>query len=256
MSDILRLKEGMFTAMALRQDARPLYLLVIDKIKQDIENGTLKPGNRLPSEFDLAKELGVSRATLREALRILEDETVIIRKHGVGTFVNARPVFTSGIEELFSITQMIEKNGYKAGTIHVNTSHPLATKDDMKGFKLEDNQHLMRIERIRTADDEPVVYCIDKIPESVLPNDFNLDKEGSIFVALQEQANIDISYAITEIEPIGYHEKISSMLQSPPEVSLLVLKQIHYDVNDRPILISINYFRADKFRFQVLRRRK
>ncbi len=241
--------------MALRPDTRPLYLLVIDKIKQDIEHGILKPGNRLPSEFDLAKELGVSRATLREALRILEDENVIIRKHGVGTFINAQPVFTSGIEELYSISQMIEKNGYQAGTIYVSTTHPSATTDDKKGFHSDEVERIVRIERIRTADDEPVVYCIDKIPESVLPNDFNF-QSGSIFVALEEQASIAISYAITEIVPIGYHEKISPLLHSPPESSLLVLKQIHYDVTDRPVLISINYFRADKFRFQVLRKRK
>lgn len=242
--------------MALRQDTRPLYLLVIDKIKQDIEAGVLKPGNRLPSEFDLAKELGISRATLREALRILEDENVIIRKHGVGTFVNAKPVFTSGIEELYSISQMIEKTGQTAGTIFVNASKTSPTNDDLKSFQLVDSDHILRIERIRTADEEPVVYCIDKIPEHLLPKDFNFQKEGSLFVALEKQANIEISYAVTDIEPIGYHEKISPILQSPPESSLLVLKQIHYDIADRPVLISVNYFRADKFRFQVLRRRK
>lgn len=242
--------------MSLRQDTRPLYLLVIDKIKQDIEAGVLKPGNRLPSEFDLAKELGISRATLREALRILEDENVIIRKHGVGTFVNAKPVFTSGIEELYSISQMIEKTGQKAGTIFVNVSKTSPTNDDLKSFQLNDSDHILRIERIRTADEEPVVYCIDKIPENLLSKDFNFQKDGSIFVALEKQANIEISYAVTDIEPIGYHEKISPILQSPPESSLLVLKQIHYDIADRPVLISVNYFRADKFRFQVLRRRK
>lgn len=241
--------------MTLRPDNRPLYLLVIDKIKQDIETGVIRPGNKLPSEFELAKELGISRATLREALRILEDENVIFRKHGVGTFVNAKPEFTSGIEELYSITQMIEKNNQKAGTIYVNKEYISPTNADIKGFKLNSNENILRIERIRTADNEPVVYCIDKVPESVLPKDFNFQDDGSIFQTLEKEANVLITYAIAEIEPIGYHEKISSILHSPPESSLLVLKQIHYDVKDRPVLISINYFRADKFRFQVLRRR-
>jgi len=241
--------------MSLRPDTRPLYLLVIDKLKQDIENGIIKPGNRLPSEFELARELGVSRATLREALRILEDENVIIRKHGVGTFINSKPVFTSGIEELYSITQMIEKKNQKAGTIFVNSDYQLATKTDIKAFQMDKAENILRIERIRTADDEPVVYCIDKIPESILPKDFNFKNDGSIFQSLEKQANSYISYAVAEIEPVGYHEKISQILHSPPESSLLVLKQMHYDIADRPVLVSINYFRADKFRFQVLRRR-
>ncbi len=241
--------------MSLKTNNRPLYLLVINKIKEDIEDGIIKHGTRLPSEFELAKNLGVSRATLREALRILEEENVITRKHGIGTFVNAKPVFTSGIEELQSITQMIEKNKLVAGTIYVNIDHVLITDSDLKEFKFDKEEKILRIERIRTGDDEPLVYCIDKIPESVLPKDFNFQKDSSLFKTLEEQTNLYITYAVTEILPIGYHEKISPLLHSPPESSLLILKQIHYDKSDNPVLISVNYFRADKFRFQVLRRR-
>ncbi len=256
MSDILLQNlERKIYYMVLRPDNRALYLLVIDKIKQDIENGIIKPGNKLPSEFELSRELGVSRATLREALRILEDENVIIRKHGVGTFVNAKPVYVSGIEELYSITQMIEKNNQKAGSIFVHTNRVSATHADMTELKLNQTEDILRIERIRTADGEPVVYCIDKIPVGVVPKEFNFEKESSIFQTLEKEAKIYISYAITDIQPIGYHEKISSILHTPPESSLLVLKQVHYDASDRPVLSSVNYFRADKFRFQVVRRR-
>ncbi|TCS83006.1 GntR family transcriptional regulator [Tepidibacillus fermentans] len=242
--------------MTLRPDPRPLYLLVIDKIKQDIESGKLKTGQRLPSEFELSKELGISRATLREALRILEDENVIIRKQGIGTFIKAKPLFISGIEELYSITQMIEKHGYHAGTIFVDITSNQATKEDQKGFQLsEKNGNIIRVERIRTADSEPVVYCIDKIPESLLKKNIDFRKYDSIFQALQEQAEIEIAYAVAEIEPLGYHEKISPLLHSPKETSLIILRQIHFDTADRPVLISVNYFRSDKFRFQVLRKR-
>ncbi|MFV9509792.1 GntR family transcriptional regulator [Tepidibacillus sp. LV47] len=241
--------------MMLRPDPRPLYLLVIDKIKQDIESGKLKPGQKLPSEFELAKELGVSRATLREALRMLEDENVIIRKQGVGTFVKSKPLFISGIEELYSITQMIEKHGYQAGTTFIDISSNLATKDDIKAFQLDvSDQNIIRIERIRTADNVPVVYCIDKIPENILEKKIDFRKYSSIFQLFKE-AGIEIAYAIAEIEPLGYHEKISPMLHMPKEISLIILKQVHFDTFDRPVLISVNYFRSDKFRFQVLRKR-
>ena len=69
-------------------DQRHLYLQVIDRLKQDIEKGIFKEKEKLPSEFELAKLLGVSRATLREALRVLEEENIIVRRHGVGTFAN------------------------------------------------------------------------------------------------------------------------------------------------------------------------
>ena len=107
--------------MSIRADNRHLYLQVIDKIKQNIEKGIFKEKERLPSEFDLSKQLGVSRATLREALRILEEENIIVRRHGVGTFVNTKPTFLSGIEQLNSITHMIEQAGMKAGTIFLSS---------------------------------------------------------------------------------------------------------------------------------------
>ncbi|WP_339063190.1 GntR family transcriptional regulator [Tepidibacillus marianensis] len=242
--------------MTLRPDPRPLYLLVIDKIKQDIENGNLRPGQRLPSEFELSKELGISRATLREALRFLEDENVVIRKQGIGTFIKAKPLFTSGIEELYSITHMIEKHGYEAGTIFVDITSNQSTNDDKNIFQLEDvNEKMVRVERIRTADQEPVVYCIDKMPESVLKKEVDFAQYSSLFQVLKEETGIEISYAIAEIEPLGYHEKISPLLQSPKETSLIILRQVHFDTSDRPVLSSVNYFRSDKFRFQVLRKR-
>ena len=89
-------------AVFLKNNNKPLYLLVINKIKEDIEKGVIEYGSRLPSEFELSKQLGVSRATLREALMILDEENIITRKHGIGTFVNFKPTYTSGIKKLHS----------------------------------------------------------------------------------------------------------------------------------------------------------
>lgn len=83
------------------------YELVLRKLKQLIEE-KFKEGDKLPSELELAKLFGVSRATLREALRILEEEGYVVRKHGVGTFVSSRPILQSGMEELQSITKLME----------------------------------------------------------------------------------------------------------------------------------------------------
>ena len=110
------------------------------------------------------------------------------------------------------------------------------------------------MERVRTANGEPVVYCIDKVPEKILPETFSHGEE-SIFHILEEEANRKITYAVAQIEPIGYHEKISPILECDPETALLVLKQMHFDEMDEPILFSVNYFKADKFSFHVLRKR-
>lgn len=236
----------------IKADQRPLYLQVIDKLKSDIETGVYEAGERLPSEFELSKQLGISRATLREALRILEDEGVIMRRHGVGTFICSKPLFSSGIEELFSITEMIKRGNQKPGTIFLSSNVINATSEDREKFEI-DFDDLIVVERVRTADEEPVVYCLDKIPTQYLPN-YSSHYAQSIFDILEKEGTT-ITYALTKIEPIGYHEKVSEILHCEPETSLLVLKQMHYDERERPILYSINYFRSDKFKFHVLRKR-
>jgi GntR family transcriptional regulator len=240
--------------MSIKSDSRHLYLRVIDRLKEDVKNGVYKEKQKLPSEFDLAKELGVSRATLREALRVLEEENVVIRRHGVGTFVNSKPLFSSGIEQLCTITEMISNAGKKPGTIFLKSSLMNLTEEEKQKFNAKEDLEVMAIERVRTADGEPVVYCVDKVPKDVL-SDLSEYKEESLLNIINKKTNKRITYAVAYIEPLGYHQKVSPILECDPETALLVLKQMHYDQNDEPILYSINYFRADKFSFHVLRKR-
>jgi len=240
--------------MTIKSDSRHLYLQVIDRIKREIEKGNYKENEKLPSEFNLSKMLGVSRATLREALRILEEDNVVTRRHGVGTFVNPKPVFTSGIEELTSVTHMIKESGKNPGVQFLSIEQIDATKDDCNKFN---NQHLKKvakIERIRTANNDPVVFCIDKIPEGLISLE-TAHKEDSIFKLIEDQAKKRITYAVTYIEPVSYHPEIYDILKCSSDQSLLLLKQMHYTEDDEAFLYSANYFRSDRFSFHVLRKR-
>jgi GntR family transcriptional regulator len=241
--------------VTIKADHRHLYLQVIDRLKADIEKGVYKENEKLPSEFELSKSLGVSRATLREALRLLEEDNVIVRRHGVGTFVNPKPLFTSGIEHLSSISSMIEQAGKVPGTIFMRATEEKATEDDVERFQIDIDDNVLTIERVRTANGEPVVYCIDKVPSNYLPQEFLTNENLSIFSALEKSANVRVTYAITQIDPIGYHEHVSPILKSNKDTALLVLSQVHYDEYDRVVLYSKNYFRADKFSFHVVRKR-
>lgn len=240
--------------MSIKSDTRQLYLQVIDKIKQDIYNGTYKENEKLPSEFQLSKNLGVSRATLRDALRILEEEHIITRRHGVGTFVNSKPVFSSGIEELTSVTQMIEKSGKKPGVNYLSTKFVNANKEIRDKFAPLEVTTVAKIERVRTADGDPVVFCIDRIPKGIISLKL-AHKEESIFKLIEEETNKRIAYAVTYIEPVSYQQRIFNILNCEPDQSLLLLKQMHYTEDDEPFLYSANYFRSDRFSFHVLRKR-
>jgi GntR family transcriptional regulator len=240
--------------MSIRADSRHLYLQVIDQLKQDMKDGKYKEREKLPSEYALAQQLGVSRATLREALRVLEEENIVFRKHGVGTFVNPKPIFSSGIEELNSVTAMIERSGKKAGTQYITAEITEPSKEDRKQFVNEKLQSVMKIERVRTADEKPVIFCIDKLPEGLLPSE-SLKKEESLFKALEKYANIYVSYALARIEPVSFQQRVYNILDCDASQPLLLLKQLHYTDKDEPVLYSANYFRSDFFRFEVIRKR-
>lgn len=240
--------------MSIKSDSRHLYLQVIDWIKRNIENGIYKEKEKLPSEFQLSKDLGVSRATLREAIRILEEDNILVRRHGVGTFVNSRPIFSSGIEELYSIHQMIEQSGKKADSQYLSTEIIIPTEDEREKFAPKEIHSLIKIERVRTADGNPVVFCIEKVPEEFMPLE-HVFKEDSLFTLMEKYANKRIAYAVTYIEPISYHDRIFDILNCEPEQSLLLLKQMHYTEDNEAVLYSANYFRPDVFSFHVLRKR-
>ncbi len=184
---------------------------------------------------------------------MLEEDGVVIRRHGVGTFVHSKPLFTAGIEEMHSVTDMIIQANMTPGTIFLSSSVQPATDEDRRKFDNDELNEIMEIERVRTADGTPVVYCLDRIPNELVEN-HSIHETKSIFRFLEEIGRT-ITYAVTYIEPIGYHEHISEILECDPESSLLLLKQMHYDQLEQPLLYSLNYFRADKFKFHVVRRR-
>lgn len=241
--------------MMVKADHRHLYVQVIERLKKDIESGVFKENERFPSEYELARSLGVSRATLREALRVLEEEKVIVRKHGVGTFVNSRPLFSSGIEQLSSVSSMIRDAGMEPGTIFMEVSEMEACDEDIAKFNCSEEDRLVTIKRVRTADDEPVVYCIDHVLAKHLPSGTATLMNESIFDAIEKNGTLRITQAVAHIEPLGYDDEASSILRCGVDVPLLVLLQHHYSEEGEMVLYSKNYFRADKFSFHVVRKR-
>lgn len=230
------------------------YLIIMDNIKDKIEKGDFNPGERLPSEPELAKQFKVSRSTIREALRALEQENIVTKKHGIGTFVKAKPLYTSGIEELFSVTDLILRGGHTPGTRLIFSEYKTANAEEKEIFNLKDDEKILLVKRIRTSNQEPLVYCIDKIPAHLLPEGCTLDRE-SIFNFLEDKAEVKIDCATTNIETINGLPEISESLKCDVKTPLLVLKQSHFDEKTRLVLYSINYFRSNNFSFNVFRKR-
>ena len=230
------------------------------KIKEHIINliarGVYHPGDKLPSETTFAEELNVSRASLREALRVLEKEGRIIKKQGVGTFVSQEiPRIKKGIEELFSVTDTIKNEGFSPGTNNLNIEKIIPSKSLSLKMNLDQRKEVLQINRVRTADSRAVVFCVDYLNILQIPIKMDEDFSGSLFELLENKHNIVINYALTEIKPVTADKVLADKLEININDPVLLLEQKHFDDQDSLFLYSENYFRSDEFQFKVIRKR-
>jgi len=226
----------------------------LSQLRHDIESGTYAQNEKLKPLYEIARDYQVSQDTMREIVDQLVDERLVTRRLGVGVFVNPKPIYSSGIEELGSVTEMIKKAGKTPGTQFVAAEVIEPTKNDFHNFNYAELKRIALIERVRTADGEPVVYCIDKVDNDIVPIG-HIHHQDSIFKLIHSSTGKQIEYAHASVEPIGYHDKVSPILNCGPDQPLLLLRQMHYTSDDQPILYSENYFRNDAFQFHVVRKR-
>src|SRR5256886_15735515 len=148
----------------VEERARPRSVQVRDELSHRIDRGLLPAGSRLPSEPALATELGVSRATLREALRALENEGLVRRMWGAGTFVADGRRVANSLDANFGVTDAIRAAGMEAGIEQARHWMEPATTSGAARLELQPGSDVLVVERVRTADGKPVLLSRDMLP--------------------------------------------------------------------------------------------
>ena len=152
----------------LRADQRPLYARAGEALKDLVVRGGYAPGDRLPSEIELSQRLGISRPTLREALRHLEEDSIIVRRHGVGTFVAAQaPVIETGLEMLESIDRIAERRGLSTEMEATIEERP-AAQNEMQGLCLNPEAPVTVVTRVIIAEGQRIAHLTDIVPQKYL----------------------------------------------------------------------------------------
>ena len=226
-------------------------------LERQIRDGELVPGQRLPTEPELAARLGVGRNSLREALQSLEDSGLIVKRHGIGTFVTeSRPLVQGGIERLASLTELIASEGRVSGSDLVGYAVVPASAEVRAKLGLGSTMPVAVIESIKTADGKPVAVCVDYIPAEFLRQPFDPNSiQSSIFEGLQSEHGINIRFAECEILPTTAHDSLASMLSVEEGTPLLLLDQVHVDDTARRVFHSKSYFPFNRFTFRLIRHR-
>ena len=246
------------TPKAAKGRPRPRSDSVYDELRQQIDGGRLPPGSRLPSEPELAAELGVSRATLRDALRALEDEGALRRRWGSGTYVAERPRVATSLDLNFGVTEAIQAAGMRAGTTQGRHWVEPASAAEAGHLDLAPGQDVLVVDRVRTADDRPVVFSRDIVPVRLLGDSAAQVAAAmlhrSVYDVLEHDIGIVIHHGVARFRPVRADADAARRLGVPRGELLLYLWQVDYAEDDLPVLSSHEFHLADAFAFSLVRR--
>lgn len=237
----------------------PSYLKIKLELENMIESKKLKIGEKLPSEYEMANYFNVSRETFRSAVKLLEQEGKLLVKHGVGTFV-IEPLssIASSLEKLQSMSEIIRMSGLKEGESKETIVKSIADEELAKALDIREGDSVVFLERVRTANEEPVALTINAIPYKTELGKVVYERShisGSLFKFMEQELNIHIIRAVTEIRVPLNNDNNLPKLQLSRDVPILLLKQIHYDERNKPIFYSMDYLRNDIFNFWIKRER-
>ncbi len=147
-----------------RSNPLPLYYQLKEVLKQQIRAGHLAPHTAIPSEPELVTQYHVSRATVRQALTELVHEGLLYRQHGRGTFVCEPRVQQQTVSELTSLSEELRRRGKNPGGMLFVSELVRGSQTVRTQLRLTDEEQVVRLERLRTADEVPIAYEVDYLP--------------------------------------------------------------------------------------------
>lgn len=234
----------------------PRYIQVETALRMLLETGGYRPGDKLPPEPALAQQMEVSRATLREALRSFEQQGIISRRQGVGTFVNRRPLYIeSGLETLESI-EMLLQSRQLAPTIKSRQARAERALPKAAGrLALKEGTPLTVMSSTYAVNDKRVAYLLEVAPTGLVTVELISEWSGSLLAyMLGEKDLFDVSYAVAHIAPIHGSEEICMALEIDAETILFFVDQTVYTSANVPCYYSRNYYLPTVFDFHLIRK--
>lgn len=242
--------------MKLRLDNRPLYVRAEEAMKELLAN--YEAGDQLPPEPQLAEQLGISRSTLREALRSFEERGFIDRRQGVGTFVLAQSdtlLIESGLESLESLDSLARRKGLNVSDRNQVIRESTASQQVADALQIAAGDPVVEVVRTKVTKNRPVAHIIDIIPTTVATvEELQEGFRGSVLDFLLERGNPLLAYARARIIPTSAGQDLGKKLDVSPKTHLLLIEETLYSVNNEPIGFAENYFIPGFFGFEVIRR--
>lgn len=215
----------------------------------------LKPGDKMPSENELIARFNVSRTSMREALKLLEQDGVLQARRGDGRYLTAQPSLDRPLTKLEGVTEMLASRGFTPHNTVLGIELVEPDRQQRSALQLRAGETLVRLERLRQHEGDLLLYSVDLFPRSSVPEPLDeVDWTGSLFDMLARHGHT-ITYAVTQVRAVMLDDDVARRLQQPPATPWLHLRQTHHDANGQPLLYSEDYHRGSDFSFHLVRRR-
>lgn len=233
----------------------PLYQQIKDDIKSAIEHGKYKPKEQIPTEPELSAEYSVSRVTVRRAVEELCSEGYLVKQQGRGTFVSTPRIHRkfSVSNQAVSFTRTCREYGMTAGA-RVLERKIVPVREDEKAFwACGDDTLLLYIQRIRTADGQPVflenLFMIYDEFKSLMQADWENQSAFELMASVCGHLVVNTSHRT--IESVRATAEQSSMLSVPVGDALLHLNCYFVDRESRPICIGRQYYVGSRYMIEI-----
>jgi GntR family transcriptional regulator len=231
---------------------RGLRFSLADELRERIHAGEWAPGDRLPSEPELARRRTVSRSSMRAAITMLEEEGYVSRRHGSGTYVTHRPVLPHDLGRNFGVSSLIAGTGLEPGTVEETAALMSAPPFVAEALDVARGDPVSALRRVRTADGRRVVDAADWCRvEHLAPEE--LPRAGSIYAALADRG-LAVEHGVARLTPGNADGEVARRLDVPRGTLLLTIDQIDRTAGGEAVLVSREHHVADAFTFTVLRR--
>ena len=230
----------------------PYYHQLIEIIKQNIKEGVWEPGDQIPSEMEFCDIFGISRTVVRQALRDLEGEDIIVKRKGKGTFV-AKPKISEGlIQKLTGFYQDMVERGLEPKTKVLFQQIMPANNKIAEYLDVPMGTDVVEIVRLRSIHDEPIQLVTTYIPLHLAPNLPNIDlSDRSLYEYLKKEYAVKIFRGKRYIEAVLASEKDAELLEIEEGDPLVMLDSISYTKTGQIVEYFHALHRGDRSRFEV-----
>jgi GntR family transcriptional regulator len=234
---------------------KPLYQQTEEALQGMLAG--MEPGSFLPSEPRLAKQLGVSRATLREAMRGFEERGLIVRRQGVGTRVTRPPqILDSGLEVLESVPSLAQRADLAVEVDALELHERTLSAEEAEHYEFAPAQVVVEVRRVLMTVERPVAYLVDTVPKEILPREVHTpDFRGSVLDLFLEYGP-PLSHSRTNISAVSADAATARRLRIQRGEVLMLLEAWLCAHNGSVVDHSMSYFLPGIFRFHIVRKIK